>query len=78
MNYGKYYLDIKKVSKMRDQIEVDRIHAYYKDFLYSIIENTTQRTESLFHTLHMAGYLRDSEQESRDNKINQVLDADKG
>lgn len=78
MNYGKYYLDLKKVAKLTDQNEVDRIHSYYKDFLYSIIEGTNSRTESLFQTLKMAGYLCDSEQVSRDNKINQVLDGDKG
>ncbi len=49
MNYGKYYLDVKKISKMRDQMEVDRIHGYYKDFLYSMIEGNNHRTESLFN-----------------------------
>lgn len=78
MNYGKYYLDINKVSKLKDQNEIDRVHSYYKDFLYSTIEGTNARTESLFHTLSMAGYLRDSDQELRDDKINSVLSGDKG
>ena len=78
MNYGKYYLDINKVSKLNDQNEIDRVHSYYKDFLYSTIEGTKSRTESLFHTLHIAGYLRDSEQDLRDDKINSVLSGNKG
>ena len=78
MDYGKYYLDLKKVAEIRDENEVDRIHSYYKDFLYSTIEGTNHRTKSLFHTLQMAGYLCDSEQDKRNDKLNKVLDGDKG
>ena len=78
MDYGRYYLDLNKVAGIRDTNEVERIHSYYKDFLYSTIEGTNQRTESLFNTLHMAGYLRDSDQVTRDNKLSEVLDGDKG
>lgn len=78
MGYGKYYLDLGKVAKIRDTEEMERIHGYYKEFLFSLLEDTSARTESLFNTLRMAGYLLDSEQVNRDKKLDEVLDGDKG
>jgi hypothetical protein len=68
-----YYLDTKKVGELECSEERSRIHSYYMDMLHCSAENRTEMARSLFHTLYNNGFLKDAEQESREEKLTQVL-----
>lgn len=72
--YGRFYLDLEKVSKIEEKEEREIIHSYYKDMMYCFSDGRPEMGESMMHTLINAGYLLDHDQITRDNKINEVLD----
>ena len=71
--FSRYYLDLKKVSKIEEKEEREVIHTYYRDMMYCFSDGREEMGESMMHTLINAGYLLDHDQVSRDKKINEVL-----
>jgi len=64
-----YYLDLKKVSKIKSDSERDRIHRYYQDLMHAVSDGRQQQALSLMLTLLSSGYLIDS----RNEKIEHLL-----
>lgn len=64
-----YYLDLKKVSKIKSDSERDRIHRYYQDLMHAANDGRQQQALSLMLTLLSSGYLIDS----RNEKIEHLL-----
>jgi hypothetical protein len=64
-----YYLNLKKVSKLKDSEERERIHRYYQDMMHSFSDNRKPMATSIFNTLYKAGYLKNL----RDERIDEVL-----
>ena len=73
MKLKDYYLDLDKVSNLNTEEEKQHIHNYYKDMMYAITDNLTDRAESIMNTLIRAGYLKNVTQEERQEKIETIL-----
>ena len=71
MNFKNYYLDLKELSKLNDDLS-NRIHDYYREMLFSKQDGRDDMAISIFNTLWNSGFLK----EVRDKKINQILDED--
>ena len=64
-----YYLDLKKVGKIKSDSERDKIHRYYLDLMHAANDGRQQQALSLMLTLLSSGYLIDS----RNEKIEHLL-----
>jgi hypothetical protein len=64
-----YYLDLKKVSKIKSDSERSQIHRYYQDLMHAAYDGRQQMALSLMLTLLSSGYLIDS----RNEKIEHLL-----
>lgn len=64
-----YYLDLEKVSEIKEKDEKDRIHGYYMEMMHSFMDNRESMAISIFYTLNESGYLK----EIREEKLNRVL-----
>lgn len=73
MNIGDYYLDLDKVSNLKTEEEKQHIHNYYRDMMYAISDNLTDRAHSIMNTLVRGGYLKNVTQEEREEKIETIL-----
>ena len=73
MNIEDYYLDLDKVSALKTEDERQNIHNYYKDMMYAITDNLTDRAQSIMNTLIRGGYLKNVTQEEREEKIETIL-----
>lgn len=71
---NKYFLDLNKIHRLEDKEERQQIHTYYKDMLYAYSENRMNMAESIKWTLINSGYLLDSDQFRREEKLNEILD----
>jgi hypothetical protein len=70
---SKYFLDLDKIQKLRDKVERDQIHSYYKDMLYAYSDKRLDMAESIKWTLINSGFLLNNDQVKRDEKINEIL-----
>ena len=61
---------------MKELEEKDKevIHSYYKDMLYCFSDGRKEMCISIMNTLLLGGYLIDV----RENKIDEILNGDKG
>jgi hypothetical protein len=73
MKFGDYYLDLDKVSALKTQEEKNDIHNYYKDMMYAITDNLTDRAKGIHNTLVRGGYLKNVIEEEREEKIVTIL-----
>lgn len=73
MKLEDYYLDLDKVSTLQTEDERQNIHNYYKDMMYAITDNLTDRAQSIMNTLIRGGYLKNVTQEEREEKIETIL-----
>ncbi len=73
MNLQDYYLDIKKINKLKKQHDRETIHGYYRDMLFNAQDGRTILSQSLFNTLLENGYLISI----RNEKIDKIVDGDK-
>jgi hypothetical protein len=73
MKLGDYYLDLDKVSALKTQEERNDIHNYYKDLMYAITDNLTDRAKGIHNTLTKGGYLKNVIEEEREEKIATIL-----
>lgn len=64
-----YYLDLKKVNKIKSETERGQIHRYYADMMYAVNEGRNQMAVSIMMTLLRGGYLVDC----REKKLNHLL-----
>lgn len=71
MDIKNYYLNLEKVEKLESE-EKNRVWEIYRDMLYSNEEKRFSISTSFFNTLYQSGYLCDT----RDDKIDKILDAD--
>jgi hypothetical protein len=71
---SRYFLDLDKLHKLRDKVERDQIHSYYKDMLYAYSDKRLDMAESIKWTLINSGYLLDNNQFIREEKLNEILD----
>ena len=69
MKVDNYYLDLKKVSEIKDKQERAQIHSYYRDMLHCNFDGRTEMAQSYMNTLLKSGYLIDI----RNEKIDQIL-----
>lgn len=69
MKFDNYYLDLKKVDKLKCKHERERIHRYYMDMMHSFNEGRSSIGLSIFNTLDQSGYLK----ELRSEKIDKIL-----
>ena len=63
------YLDLKKVSEIKDKQEREQIHSYYREMLHCNQDNRVEMAQSYMNTLLKSGYLIDI----RDEKIDKIL-----
>jgi hypothetical protein len=73
MKLGDYYLDLDKVSALKTQEERNDIHNYYRDMMYAITDNLTDRAKGIHNTLTRGGYLKNLIEEEREEKIVTIL-----
>ena len=72
MNYGDYYLDLSAIKDLSKD-EQDNIHSYYREMLHSEIDNRKSMAQSFFNTLQKAGYIKNATQESREEKLGELI-----
>jgi hypothetical protein len=72
INLSDYYLDIKELSKLSD-FEKESIHSYYRDMLMYSHEKRYVIASSYFNTLQKAGYVKNATQESREEKLGELI-----
>lgn len=73
MKLEDYYLDLDKVSSLKEEDERQNIHNYYRDMMYAVIEKRNDQAKSIMNTLLKAGYLKNVTQEERAEKIETIL-----
>ncbi len=73
MKLEDYYLDLDKVSTLKDEDERQNIHNYYRDMMYAVAEKRTDQAKSIMNTLLKSGYLKNVTQEERAEKIENIL-----
>lgn len=73
MKLEDYYLDLDKVSTLKTEDERQNIHNYYRDMMYAVAEGRMDQAKSIMNTLLKAGYLKNTTQEERDEKIETIL-----
>ena len=73
MKLEDYYLDLDKVSSLKEEDERQNIHNYYRDMMYAVAESRMDQAKSIMNTLLKAGYLKNTTQEERDEKIETIL-----
>ena len=71
-NYGDWYLDLSTIKDLSKD-EQDNIHGYYREMLHSEIDNRKPMAQSFFNTLQKAGYIKNATQESREEKIGELI-----
>jgi len=69
MKLDNYYLDLKKVSEIKDKQEREQIHSYYREMLHSNLDGRNEMAQSYMNTLLKFEYLVNI----RDEKIEQIL-----
>jgi len=72
MNYGDYYLDLSAIKDL-SQSEQDNTHYYYREMLHCELDNRKSMAQSFFNTLQKAGYIKNATQESREEKIGELI-----
>ena len=72
MNYGDWYLDLSAIKNLTKD-EQDNIHSYYREMLHSEIDNRKSMAQSFFNTLQKAGYIKNATQESREEKLGELI-----
>jgi hypothetical protein len=70
MNFGNYFLDLKKILDIESKSERKIIHNYYTEMMIAFQEGREGMGKSIMNTLINAGYLIDN----RDDKIDKILD----
>jgi hypothetical protein len=73
MKLEDYYLDLDKVSNLKTEDERQNIHNYYRDMMYAVMEKRHDQAKSIMNTLLKAGYLKNTTQEERAEKIETIL-----
>jgi hypothetical protein len=73
MKLEDYYLDLDKVSTLKDDDERQNIHNYYRDMMSLHGDGRTKQAISIMNTLLKAGYLKNVTQEERVEKIENIL-----
>jgi hypothetical protein len=68
-NHSDYYLDIKKVLKIRNIKKFEMINTYYRDALMCYDQGLNKQADSLFKTLIIGDYLRSYDKDVRDEKL---------
>lgn len=68
-NHSDYYLDIKKVLKIRNIKKFEMINTYYRDALICYEQGQNKQADSLFKTLIIGDYLRSYDKDVRDGKL---------
>ena len=71
-NYGDWYLDLSAIKNLTKD-EQDNIHSYYREMLHSEIDNRKSMAQSFFNTLQKAGYIKNATQESREEKLGELI-----
>jgi len=71
-NYGDWYLDLSTIKDLTKD-EQDNIHSYYREMLHSEIDNKKSMAQSFFNTLQKAGYIKNATQESREEKLGELI-----
>jgi hypothetical protein len=69
MRVEQFYLDLKKVNKIKCVEERQQIHRYYQDMMHAATDGRDQIANSIMMTLIKAGYLIDC----RDEKLDELL-----
>ena len=69
MKLDNYYLDLKKVSEIKDKQEREQIHSYYREMLHCNLDGRNEMAQSYMNTLLKSEYLVNI----RDEKIEQIL-----
>jgi hypothetical protein len=69
MKLDNYYLDLKKVSEIKDKQEREQIHSYYREMLHRNLDGRNEMAQSYMNTLLKSEYLVNI----RDEKIEQIL-----
>lgn len=72
-NMPVYYLDWKKVNKLKEK-ERDEVRSLYRDLLCYMSDDKIGPVKSIYHTLSKAGLLKDADIENRDEKINKIIE----
>jgi hypothetical protein len=71
-NYGDWYLDLSTIKDLTKD-EQHNIHSYYREMLHSEIDNRKSMAQSFFNTLQKAGYIKNATQESREEKLGELI-----
>lgn len=73
MKIENYCLNLKAMKELEEK-DKEVIHSYYKDMLYCFSDGRKEMCISIMNTLLLGGYLIDV----RENKIDEILNGDKG
>ena len=73
MKLEDYYLDLDKVSNLKEEDERRNIHDYYRDMMSLYSDGRTKHATSIMNTLMRGGFLKSISQEERDEKIETSL-----
>ena len=73
MKLDDYYLDLDKVSGLKNEDDRQIIHNYYRDMMYAVAETRMDQAESIKNTLSKAGFLKNITKEERAEKIETIL-----
>ncbi len=72
LNLSDYYLDLDKLKEL-SQDDQKLINNYYIDMLNWNYEQRFESANSVFNTLSMSGFLKNKNQEDRDEKIGTLI-----
>ena len=68
-----YYLDLESIKGLNSE-DKDQIHTYYNNLLHYCNDNTMSKVAtSIYFTLTKAGYLKNFHQETREEKIGDLI-----
>ena len=74
-DFKKYYLDLKSLYKLEDKDYRDVVNSYYQTILCYIGERQSESAnyKSVFNTLLKTGLLKNIDEESRSEKIDEII-----
>jgi hypothetical protein len=73
MKLEDYYLDLDKVSSLKEEDERRNMHDYYRDMMSLHGDGRTKQAISIMNTLIRGGFLKNVTQEERAEKIETIL-----